>query len=603
MRTTRDGSAVSARRGSRGRAGRGRRLWWAVLAVGLLVLVVAAVLAIQARSAYRHLSSAADLIPRLEEQVIAGDDPAARATAEQFAEHARVARESVHGPHWALLAALPGLGPNVDAVQTVTAAIDDLATEALPDIVEAGRVVDPASLAPRGGRVRLGPIERAAPSVVSAHEAVASVAERLEAIETDRLVGRLRGPVVELTGKVAEVRSRTGTAARAAELIPPMLGADGPRHYLLLTQNNAEPRALGGLPGAVILLRADRGRIELVEQRAANEFGNFGTPVLRLTRAERTLFGTQLGRYLLNVTSTPDFPRAAQLAQEMWRIKTGRRVDGVASVDPYALQLLLRASGPVRLPTGQRLTGQNTARVLLNQVYREIPDPAAQDAFFALAASAIFDKVMSGKGDLAATTRALAEATGQGRVLLWAAHDDEQAVLTGTPLSGELRGEADGSPVVGVYVHDRNAAKIAYYQRLRAKVAASDCRPDGSRHLEVSVTVTNDVPDDVAGLPDYLTGGGSAVPVGHIKTEVLVYAPTGGLITDFRASDGYDFMTTYFHQDLHVAKRVVTLAPGRSVTLHFDIESREELRGPVRLRVTPGPEDGRSLLFTSQCPT
>ena len=41
-----------------------------------------------------------------------------------------------------------------------------------------------------------------------------------------------------------------------------MAGADGPRDYLLVFQNNAEIRATGGLPGSWARLHAEDGKLE-----------------------------------------------------------------------------------------------------------------------------------------------------------------------------------------------------------------------------------------------------------------------------------------------------------------------------------------------------
>jgi hypothetical protein len=569
--------------------------------VGLALLVLVGVYLFQARQAHAHLTSASAHISELRQQMTTDADEAAQSTVAALQDDTSAALDAVHGPHWSLLTAVPGLGPNIDAVQTVTEAADTLAAEALPRLMAASGVVDLERLAPVNGRIDLAPLQRAAPGIDKAHRTVATASKRVSGIDTGELVGQLRGPVRDVAAQLEEVTGLTGAAADAARLLPPMLGADGPRHYLLLTQNNAEPRALGGLPGAVILLRADNGRIKLVEQRAASSFGNFGTPVLKLSPAERSLYGTQLGRYMLNVTSTPDFPRAAELAAEMWKIRTGKQVDGVAAVDPYALQLLLRASGPITLPSGQLLSGDNAAQVLLNQIYIDIPDPLAQDRFFATAASAIFDKVMSGTGDLRAVGEALVEAVDQGRIMVWAEHHDEQAVIADTQLSGKLRGHHEGAPVVGVYLHDRSAAKIAYYEKMDVEVEATNCRPDGSRDLSVSVTVTSAVPDNVEQLPGHLTGGGNAVPVGHIRSDVLVYAPTDAVITDFSSSDGARGMTTHFHDGLHVAARTVVLQPGKSVTLDYQITSPGGFPEAADVRMTPGADNSRFAVASSHC--
>ena len=129
--------------------------------------------------------------------------------------------------------------------------------------------------------------------------------------------------------------------------MPSMLGGDEPRTYLVLNQNTAEQRVLGGIPGSILLVRAERGRVTLVDSYTAADVGYFDRPVLPLTPAEKTLHGATLGQYVANVTDVPNFPRSARLAQAMWKKRHGTEVDGVLATDPYALQLILRAIGPV----------------------------------------------------------------------------------------------------------------------------------------------------------------------------------------------------------------------------------------------------------------
>ena len=46
----------------------------------------------------------------------------------------------------------------------------------------------------------------------------------------------------------------------------------------------------------------------------------------------------------------------------------------------------------------------------------------------------------------------------------------------------------------------------------------------------------------------------------------------------------------------------VELGPGDSVTLTFEIDAPAELSGPVGVRTTPGPADGRFAVLTRSCP-
>ena len=64
-----------------------------------------------------------------------------------------------------------------------------------------------------------------------------------------------------------------------------------------------------------------------------------------------------------------------------------------------ALSYLLRATGPVTLTDGSRLTGDNAVDFLLSDVYERLQDPLQQNAYFAGAAMAVFTKLVSGSGD------------------------------------------------------------------------------------------------------------------------------------------------------------------------------------------------------------
>ena len=55
-----------------------------------------------------------------------------------------------------------------------------------------------------------------------------------------------------------------------------MLGADGTRSYLVVFQNSAEWRSLGGVVGAVAQIDADDGRLALGAQASSTDFQDAG---------------------------------------------------------------------------------------------------------------------------------------------------------------------------------------------------------------------------------------------------------------------------------------------------------------------------------------
>ena len=585
---------------------RARRVAFSLLTGLVVVLGIAAGLvahdALRARSA---LERAQGDVRELRAQAELSDTSGAEASLGRLQSRAGEAYAHTHGPLWSAAAALPWVGADARAVRTVTEVVDDLATGALPALMQATALADPATLAPTGGRVDLAPIIEVEPQVSAADVTVQAARGRLERIDADALTGAVARPVAALRALVVEIAATTATAARAAELVPSMMGADGPREYLLLVQNNAEARATGGIPGAIVLLGVDRGTVTIVEQRgAAGALASLPAPVLPLSPAEDALFGPMLGTQMADVNFTPDFPRSAALAREMWLRQFGGTVDGVLSMDPGALAHVLAATGPVTTAGGVELTSANAVELLLHTVYRDIADPAAQDVFYASAASAVFNAVASGRGNAAAMVEALAQSAREGRVLVWSAHADEQARLLGTVLSGELRGAAEPSgqtPVVGVYLNDGTEAKMGYYLDLQVAGTATACFPDGSQRLHVTVTLTSSAPADVAGLPVSITGLGIVVPKGVIRTNVLVYAPAGGSIESSTMTMGSGELYSQVHDGLSVGAITAILRPGQSGLLELDIRSGPGQRRDSSIRVTPTARRAGPIAITTAC--
>jgi hypothetical protein len=236
-------------------------------------------------------------------------------------------------------------------------------------------------------------------------------------------------------------------------------------------------------------------------------------------------------------------------------------------------------------------------------VYVTLTDPADQEAFFAGATASVLGALLAGQGAPAAAIDALAEAARQGRLMLWSAHPEEQSLLAGTVLAGELTGDEGGTGVVGVFLNDASGAKMSGYVRADVAVEQVECRADGSRVLDVAVTLTSTVtPDVVAGLPSQVTGAGVSVPIGDVRTDVVLYAPTGGLVEDIQVSGVDPGGASQVHDDLAVAVRTTLLSPGESATVSARVTTGALLDGPVVLRRTPTAQGETSVLVPASCP-
>ncbi|GAA3274380.1 DUF4012 domain-containing protein [Dactylosporangium vinaceum] len=569
------------------------------LVAGAIVLVVVLAgfglrLAIVGADAAGHLQRAATLVGQLESQLRGGDLAAARVTAADLRRQTAAARADAHGPSWWLGSALPVAGDDLTAVGAVADAVDALAAEVVPPLLDAADgMTDAMGGAGKSKNQDLRSVASAAPRIAAAAAVAEAARQRLAKLDRGGLNARVRTALDQVDAGLDRVVPLLDPAARAAKLLPALLGADGPRTYLVLFQNLAEVRATGGMPGAFAVVQADHGQISLVEQgTAAKTLRDFDAPVLPLDADQEDLFTNRLGTYPADVNLTPDFPTAAALIREMYRQRSGRAVDGVLATDPVALAYLLSATGPVDVPAGGalggRLTGATAVRQLLSEVYLKIAAEPDQDAYFAGAAKAVLDKLMGGVPMSQNLVQALARATDERRLLAWSAHPQEQTEIARTPFAGTLP-ERDGRrPTVGVFLNDGTGAKLGYYLTRSVQLDTGRCLDDGSRPLRLTVTLGSNAPK--SGLPRSVLGL-SLAGEGVIRTNVLVYAPTGGSPVAAR-QDGteVDFGTGY-EKGREVAVFPVDLAPGATSTIVVDLvtaplDTRDAIE--PRLITTPG---------------
>ncbi|MEZ3157371.1 DUF4012 domain-containing protein [Microbacterium sp. BWR-S6Y] len=569
----------------------------AVLGVFVLGAGLAAWIGVRGAVAVQHLRSAEATVAAATAD--AQDPAGAIERLSDAAADTSAARSLTDDPIWSAAQALPWIGPQLAALSVTAAAVDDVASEAAPPLRTAAQLLAPDALRGPDGAIDVARVASAAPAVSDAAGVLQGAADRVSAIDAAPLLGSLASAVSSTSATLERAAADSDALRRATILFPRMLGADGPRSTLLLFQNNAEWRSLGGVVGAVAQVDSTEGHLALTAQASSGDFAAFAhDPALTLPDDVRGIFDTRPARYLQNTTQIPDFALGAQIAREMWRRTHGVDVDAVVAVDPVTLSYLLRATGPVTLPTGDELTADNAVPLLLDEVYRRFSDPRAQDAFFQSASSAVFQALVEGRGDPAALVDALTRAGAERRVLVWNADAADQSVLDGSTLQGALPASDGERTTIGVYLDDGTGSKMDYY--LHPDIEAGWC---GDDRVVVRVALRNGAPDP-ATLPAYVTGGGDyGVPVGDALTGVYVYLPRGAEVTARRTTSDDDTPSGFAdgtHDGLPVVKWSVQLAPGRSGVLELDVR----IPTTPRLDVVSTPtSDPTEVARTGACPT
>ncbi|MCR2784947.1 MULTISPECIES: DUF4012 domain-containing protein [unclassified Microbacterium] len=566
-----------------------------VFASVLGALLVAAIVAgawigVRAASAYQHLRTAQ---ATMGEAIDSLSDPAqAAGLINALSGETSAAHRLTSDPVWRAAEGLPWIGPQLAAVSTIAAAADEVAGTALPPLAEVASSFSIDALRPASGRIDTTVFQAIAEPARAGADDVAAAAASVAAIDRAPLLAPVRDAVAQVSDLLRTGATATDALARASTLLPGMLGADGERDYLIVFQNNAEWRSLGGIVGAMAVVHTADGTLQLSAQNSGAAFPRYDDAVLPLSDELLSLYGPRPGRWMQNVTQVPDFAVSAALAREMWLRETGQQVDGVIAMDPVALSYLLEATGPVTLPTGDELTADNAVQLLLNEVYQRYERPRDQDAFFAAAAAAVFDRLAGGAADPAAMVASLARAGQERRLLLWSAIEGEQEVLAGTTLAGGLPATDAEAGRFGVYLNDGTGSKMDYYMRADTQLAWSTCALDdegrATGEASLTLTLTNTAPADAAtSLPEYITGGGAfGIPAGVSRTVTYLYLPQGYELTEADLSIDKGFGGG-FHDDRQVLSFGADLAPGESVTVTVSVRTPGPAAATIIAEVTP----------------
>nr|WP_304661750.1 DUF4012 domain-containing protein [Arthrobacter sp. zg-Y238] len=519
------------------------------------------------------------------------------------------ARATATGPLWKVASAVPVVGANFAAVTEVAVSADDVAARAVAPLLGQYESLDWQALSPTDGRIDAAQLKEAAPSISTAANTVRLSHDRLASIDLSRLLPEVADPIRSATEQLKSVDTALGTAASAAQLLPPMLGTDGERNYLLLVQNSAESRATGGIPGALAVLTVKDGQISLSDQSSAAGMEAFRPP-LEVDPEQERLYTARLGTQMQNVNLTPHFPTAAETAKRMWEERRpGKTVDGVLALDPVVLAHLLEATGPVDLtdPAVVRpidgtslprsLTKDNVVPTLLSDVYREIEDPVAQDAYFAAVAASVFSAFTDGQGDSSRLIPALTTSVQENRLYLWSQNKEEQDIIATTGLAGSVTGANAGGASFGAYFNDGTGAKMDYFASRTAQLLQT-CQDDGYSRYDVQLTVENTAPQDAAAsLPAYVTGAGVyGVEPGHFRTNYVVYGPAQSLVESARINGEPIAFGAGKHGQRPVGTVTLELAPGESAVVDIEF-SRVVQNSEPKLQVTPSVQPLKDVIL------
>ena len=447
-------------------------------------------------------------------------------------------------------------------------------------------------------------LERAVPALVEAGPRLVEAQAELERVsslraelDTSRLSPRLAAQVERLDRYLPLLR----LAVQAARLAPNLLGAEGPRSYLVLAQNSDELRATGGFISGVGLLRLDGGRIVELgfqDSYAVDDYSkSHPSPppaLLKYMKAEILV--------LRDANWWPDFPTSAQALASLYELDQEVVVDGVIAADLTALGWLVEALEPLHLEGyDQPVSGQNVLE-FMKATWAAPPGAATiterdrsdwwshRKDFMSILLEGMLARLERGEVELGRLIWPLQRSLDEKHLLIHVNDPQATALLAALGWDGVLRpGEGDFLLVV-----DSNVGFNKVNPRIEQEISYQVTLREGERpHAELMLRYRHTAAiqlEECVHEPRYGDDYDDMMDRCYFD-YVRVYVPVG---SELRQASGFEpgsVESLPGERDTQVFAGFFVLAPGeeREITLRYDLPSQVVAGEVYRLRVYKQP--------------
>lgn len=195
---------------------------------------------------------------------------------------------------------------------------------------------------------------------------VAQARQHLDQVYLDDVPEEYRDSFVVMREMLLEINASLRIATESRSAVEDMLGANGPRSYLFLLQNNHEMRATGGFIGSYGIVKINSGRIhKMVVDDIYNPDGqliDYIVPPLPIQKISANWSMHDSNWFA-------DFPFSAKKAMDFYERTGGPTVDGVIALTPAMMEKFLQITGPIEMKEYDVvLTHENFMRVMQDAI-------------------------------------------------------------------------------------------------------------------------------------------------------------------------------------------------------------------------------------------
>lgn len=469
---------------------------------------------------------------------------------------------------------VPIAAQNQRALAVLTTTGADLAREGQSLI----RSADPNATL-RHGQVPIAEVRALLHPLDTASTDLDQARARLHGINTTWLVSPLASKVRELERRVDSARDEAITGVQAAQVLPALLGGDGTRRYFVAFQTPAEERANGGIIGNFAVVSFTNGRFDLVRSGRDTDLNEQGSPTRKLIGPAD--YVKRYGHFQpestwQNVTMSPDLPSVAQVIEGLYPQSGGMPIDGVVSVDPYAVAALLKLTGPVSVPgLPFELSSKNAAQFLLRDQYTSFGSNGQRVDFLGEAINAVIHRLKTGNlPKIATIAHTLGPVIREGRLKVESTRGAEERFLRRVGAAGAFdHGSGD---FVGLVTQNASGNKIDIFQHRELRYAVTLDPARDRTTATATITLRNDAPP--SGLPKYVIGGSgpNPTPDGESRVYVSLYSPLA--LQRARLGGAPFALDTSTELGENVFSGFVTIPSHGTITLRIDLAGRAPVR-------------------------
>ena len=355
-----------------------------------------------------------------------------------------------------------------------------------------------------------------------------------------------------------------------AEISPILLGGERPMRCLVAIQNSAEARGTGGILGAYAVVEMKKGSLKVIET-GSNEplYGSSLEKIpIDVPDEYRRLYGENPA-ILQNSNLSPHFPYGAEIWLALWKKKFGQTLDGVIAIDPTALSYILRATGPITLNSGEKITSENLVSETLKDAYKRFEkDNKARKQYLVDIMNSTVKHLNSGDYSKLKMAQAIRDGIVANRILFYSTDQSAQKKLSQTRLGGFMSLESNNE--FRTVIQNIDAGKLDYYLDRDVTIESKNCEND--RQTQVRIRVTNTLKTGVGLSPYVLTRADKGKPAdlvsGAHRFKVFIYGPTDAkLVSVSRENRMANLGGGSTERDRPIYVADVDLAPGASEEL------------------------------------